>query len=115
MSLYNGNVFPSVISLLLVQIIFIKCLSYLLHFLFRPLKQPLVISEIVCGIILGPSVLGFIPNYTKTLFPPTSVQELNEIAQLTLVIYLFLVGLSLNPEKIKKNIKISILGIYIYI
>lgn len=91
MSLYNGQVLSSVISLLLIQLIFIKCLSYLLYIFFKPLKQPLVIAEIVAGIILGPSILGFIPGYMDTIFPTASIEKLNEIAQLALVFYLFLV------------------------
>jgi Kef-type K+ transport system membrane component KefB len=109
MSLYNGQVLSSVISLLLIQLIFIKCLSYLLYIFFKPLKQPLVIAEIVAGIILGPSILGFIPGYMDTIFPTASIEKLNEIAQLALVFYLFLIGLSLT-EDLRQNVKLCLIA-----
>lgn len=33
------------------------------------MNQPRVIAEVLAGIILGPSVLGYIPGWIDTLFP----------------------------------------------
>lgn len=95
MSLFDGNIFSSTISLLLAQILFILFLTRLLNLLLSPLKQPLVISEIICGIIVGPSVMGFIPNFSNVFFSQQSISQLNEIAQLGLVFYLFMVFLNM--------------------
>ena len=46
------------LSLLLLQIATIVVVSRLLGFLFTKIGQPLVIGEIIAGIILGPSLLS---------------------------------------------------------
>lgn len=126
MSLFDGQILASTISLLLVQILIITCLARILNTLMKPIKQPMVIAEILCGIILGPSVLGFLPGFSNNIFPLQSLPLLNEIAQLGLVLYLFMViknsllyfkkkklkvGINLNPSEIKKNYKKSLVGI----
>lgn len=47
------------ISILLIQIIVVLLAVRLFSFLFRYIGQPGVIGEIVAGIVLGPSLLGY--------------------------------------------------------
>ena len=67
-----------------------------------------MISEVIGGIILGPSVLGQIPGFTNAIFPKTSIPQLTLIANIGLVLYLFLVGVELDPRMVLKQAKISI-------
>lgn len=67
------------------------------------LKQPRVIMEVVGGILLGPSALGHIPGYLDTVFPKQSLGYLALVANLGLVLYLFLVGVELDPEVRKEG------------
>lgn len=61
------------------------------------LGQPPVIGEIIAGIALGPSLLGLLPgDPDKALFPNDVVPQLKIIAQLGLVLFMFLVGLELD-------------------
>jgi hypothetical protein len=39
--------------------------------------EPSVIAEVITGILLGPSVMGFVPGFTKNIFPPTSITIFN--------------------------------------
>src|ERR1051325_11011979 len=65
--------------------------------LLRRLGQPAVIGEIIGGILLGPSFLGRVaPDLWALLFPPSSVPFINVIAQLGVILYMFLVGLKLD-------------------
>src|SRR5580765_7677586 len=57
-----------------------------------------VLSKEIGGIILGPSVLGHIPGFKATIFPDESFSHLTLIANIELLLYLFLVGLQLDPQ-----------------
>jgi Kef-type K+ transport system membrane component KefB len=61
------------------------------------LGQPRVIGEIVAGVLLGPSVLGIVaPDLLDLVFPSAVIEALHVIAQLGLVLFMFLVGLELD-------------------
>ncbi len=69
---------------------------------FRFIGQPLVIGEIVAGVMLGPSFLGLIsPQTSAWLFPIAVVPLLNVLAQAGLIFFMFLIGLDLNPKHLK--------------
>lgn len=86
-------------------------LGNLLAWLFVRFGQPAVIGEVVAGILLGPSLLGRIsPAAMHWLIPsPESdphglvVSSLKMIAQLGVVLYMFLVGLELNTQKVGRQ------------
>ncbi|NBT58921.1 cation:proton antiporter [bacterium] len=72
--------------------------------LFQLLGQPLVIGEVVGGILLGPSFLGsYAPQIQKTLLPDQTLPFLGVIAQLGVVFYMFVVGLELDLKVLKKS------------
>lgn len=71
--------------------------------MFSFLKQPRVIAEVAGGIILGPTVMGRIPNFTAKIFPTQSVSYLNLVANIGLILFLFLVGLEVDVSVMKKN------------
>ena len=61
--------------------------------IFRFLRQPAVIGEIVAGMMLGPSLLGRIwPAAFGYLLPPLIAPFLDVLAQLGIILYMFLVG-----------------------
>jgi K+:H+ antiporter len=64
--------------------------------------QPAVIGEITTGIVLGPSVLGGLwPAAQATLLPKLVVPQLNVLAQLGVVLFVFLTGLELNTRLLR--------------
>ncbi|MDQ3980532.1 MAG: cation:proton antiporter [Actinomycetota bacterium] len=65
--------------------------------LLQKVHQPHVIGEIIAGIMLGPSLLGKLwPSAFESLFPPYLMSYLDVLAQLGLILYMFLVGLELD-------------------
>jgi Kef-type K+ transport system membrane component KefB len=65
----------------------------LLRNVMRHLRQPPVIGEIAAGIILGPSVLGLLPgDLTDRLFPTEIRPMLSAIAQVGLLLFIFMIG-----------------------
>ena len=72
--------------------------------IFRNAHQPPVVGEIIAGILLGPSLLGRLaPNLSAYLFPHTVGPFLNIIAQVGVILYMFLVGLELDPALLRKR------------
>jgi Kef-type K+ transport system membrane component KefB len=90
------------LSLLLVQIAVVLIAARLVGLLFRRLHQPQVMGEMVAGILLGPSLLGWVaPAASARLFPVESLGFLNSISQVGLLIFMFLVGVELNPRLLR--------------
>ncbi len=76
----------------------------LLSVLFRFIGQPPVIGEVVGGILLGPSFLGRVwPEAGAFLLPPSVAPYLGVVAQLGVILYMFLVGLELNPAVLRER------------
>ncbi len=86
------------LPLLLGQMALIVALARIMGRLFRWFRQPQVVGEMLAGMILGPSVLGWImPSFSLALFPPQSLGFLNSISLVGLVLFMFKVGLELDP------------------
>ncbi|KAK0517994.1 K(+)/H(+) antiporter [Tilletia horrida] len=65
------------------------------------------IAEVITGILLRPSVMGHIPGFTRNVFPTASLPNLNLMANVSLVLFLFTVGLEVDLAVIKKNVRAS--------
>jgi Kef-type K+ transport system membrane component KefB len=64
--------------------------------------QPPVIGEMIAGLLLGPSFLGWLaPSWYQQLFPASSLPALNGLSQIGLVLFMFLVGLRLDLGEVK--------------
>ena len=87
------------LPLLLIQIAVILFAARIVGWLFRKVGQPQVMGEMVAGILLGPSLLGWLsPAISSALFPPASLGFLNSLSQVGLLLFMFLVGAELNTE-----------------
>lgn len=96
--------------LVLVEVLVVIGLSRLVGLGFRYIKQPLVIGEIVAGIMLGPSLLGLVaPEVSAWLFPSAAVPFLEILAEIGLIFFMFLIGLELNPKYLKGQLNVAIL------
>jgi Kef-type K+ transport system membrane component KefB len=78
--------------------------------------QPPVIGEVLAGILLGPSFLGaWSPDAMHALIPDASVDPggkvtaaIAAIAQVGVILYMFLVGLELNAAKLKHQAQAAV-------
>jgi Kef-type K+ transport system membrane component KefB len=68
--------------------------------------QPQVVGEMIAGVILGPSLLGFFfPDLTRALFPPESLRVLYVGAQLGVGLYMFLVGVEFDTRQFSQRMR----------
>jgi len=104
----NTN-FAHPLSILLIQIIVIIIVSRIFGWFFKRIGQPTVIGEIVAGIILGPSLLGFFfPDFFLVLFPPKSFDNLQVLSQVGLILFMFIVGMELDLSVLKNRAREAI-------
>ena len=88
----------------LLALVVIIVAARVVGFVFRRLGQPPVIGEIIAGILLGPSLLGRLaPEASAFLLPPSVAPFLQVIAQVGVILYMFLVGLELNPIYLRRS------------
>ncbi|KAL4809688.1 Sodium/hydrogen exchanger family-domain-containing protein [Aspergillus unguis] len=95
------------IILFIIQAFIIIVLCRLLHWPLSKIRQPRVIAEVIAGIVLGPSVMGRVPNFTDSIFPSESIPSLNLFANVGLVLYLFLVGLETDLRFLVSNWRVA--------
>ena len=100
----------SPLSILLLQIIVIIVVAKLFGAVFRRIGQPPVMGEMVAGITLGPSLLGWLSPQTMTfLFPTSSMTTLGVFSQVGVVLFMFIVGMELDLEHLKERASSAIM------
>jgi Kef-type K+ transport system membrane component KefB len=92
----------------LSQAVIIIVFCRVLHWPLSKIRQPRVIAEVIGGIILGPSVMSRIPHFEQTIFPKESLTNLNLVANLGLLLFLFLVGLEVNMRVFTHNWRVAL-------
>lgn len=89
------------LAIFLMQITVIVALARLCGQLCKRVGQPAVMGEIIAGLLLGPSLLGTIaPACSNFLFPAASLGNLQMLSQIGLILFMFVVGMELDPELI---------------
>ena len=96
--------FRAPVSVLLTQIVVILVVAGWFRRLFRRLRQPPVMGEMIAGIVLGPSVLGLLfPIALPFLFPPASLETLRLLSQIGVVLFMFTVGMEVNTQHLREK------------
>lgn len=98
------------LSLLLLQVIVIITVARGLGMLFTKLGQPAVIGEMIGGILLGPSLLGWLtPQVGAFLFPASSLGPLQMLGQIGVILFMFIVGMEVNPQSLRQRAHSAVL------
>jgi Kef-type K+ transport system membrane component KefB len=92
------NHITSTVELFLIAMLIVFSVPYLI---WRGLRTeyyaPLVVVQIICGILLGPGVLGAIfPDAHAAVFNPQVIGALNGVAWWAVMIFVFIAGLELD-------------------
>lgn len=104
-----AHVLSSPLALFIVQAVVVVVAARAIGLLTRKIEQPMVIAEVVAGILLGPSLLGWLaPEASRVLFPASSMGLLGTVSQIGLMLFMFIVGLELDPNLLKKRVHSSV-------
>jgi Kef-type K+ transport system membrane component KefB len=92
----------STTEIFLLALLIIFVVPYLVWRLDRTeYVAPLVIVQIIMGVVLGPGVLGAaFPEYHRFVFNPDVVKTLNGIAQWGVMLFVMLAGVELDLKKV---------------
>jgi len=96
--------FSHPLAIFILQLIIIIAVSRVCAYLFKKIGQPAVMGEIIAGILLGPSFFGtLIPGFTSFVFPPSSLNNLQMLSQVGLILFMFVIGMELDLNVIKRK------------
>jgi Kef-type K+ transport system membrane component KefB len=75
----------------------------------RWLGQPMVVAEVIAGILLGPSLLGAAaPLVEAAVFPPASFGALNMVSQIGLILFMCVIGLKLDLGLLRGRVRSTV-------
>ncbi len=87
----------SLLLRMLVQLAVIIVASLLGARVAQWFRQPAVVGEIAAGLLLGPSLFGWLfPTAAQAIFAPETAQVMQILSQIGLILLLFLVGLEFD-------------------
>ncbi|CAD5181661.1 unnamed protein product [Musa acuminata subsp. malaccensis] len=109
---------------LIFQIVMVFFIYRATHAVFRLFGQPIHVSQIVAGIILGPSILSRDAKFAKSIVSQKNYESVVTISIITYMLFFFVIGvkadLGVIPKVGKKAVAIAIFStllpiVFIYI
>lgn len=96
--------FRHTLPVLLMQMLVVLGVAKLIGYLFQRIGQQAVMGEILAGIVLGPSLFGWLmPEGFQFLFPASSLSNLHLLSQIGLVLFMFVIGMELDTGILKSR------------
>jgi Kef-type K+ transport system membrane component KefB len=87
-----------------LQLAFILVVCRIVGVIARRFGQPQVVAEMIAGVVMGPSLLGWLwPMAQQQLFPKASMSIIYAVSQVGLVLYMFLVGAEFQVDLIRRR------------
>ncbi|NUK03895.1 cation:proton antiporter [Streptomyces lunaelactis] len=100
----EGTLWANPLTRFLLTVAVILFVSHCLGGLMNRIGQPPVLGEILGGLALGPSALGLLwPEASAQLFPPGVLDNLDKVAQLGLIIFMFLIGCEVRTGRLRNQ------------
>lgn len=95
---------------LLLQLIVIVVATRTIGSVFFKFGLPAVVGEIAAGILLGPSLLGWLcPSISNFIFTTASLNILGLFSQIGVTVFMFIMGMELDVSDLKEKARPAIL------
>ncbi|HWH13595.1 MAG TPA: cation:proton antiporter, partial [Miltoncostaeaceae bacterium] len=91
------------VAYVLLAIVLIVAAARILGSLMKYIGQPVVVGEIIAGVLLGPTLLG--KELSGDIFPTETRPVLSAIATVALIFFMFLVGLDLDMSLLRGRVR----------
>ncbi|KAF6163866.1 hypothetical protein GIB67_024721 [Kingdonia uniflora] len=109
---YGDNPLSFAYPRLLVELSLIIIIMRTIQLILKPLKQPRVVSEIIGGIIIGPSVLGRNKTFARMVFPKKGAPILETMMVIAMMYFLFITAVKMDTSMIRAGKKVSVITVY---
>ncbi len=94
---------------LILQLVVIVGVARAVGFAAQRAGQPAVIGEIAAGVLLGPSLMGWLaPGTSAFLFPAASMPILQLLSQIGVLLFMFVVGVELEPAYLRGKARAAV-------
>jgi Kef-type K+ transport system membrane component KefB len=98
------------------QLAFILAVCRIVGLIAKRIGQPQVVGEMIAGVVMGPSLFGLLfPELQAHIFPKASLTITYAVAQIGLVLYMFLIGVEFDLDLIRSRLRsaasVSLAGI----
>ncbi|KAM3309468.1 cation/H(+) antiporter 15-like [Capsicum chacoense] len=113
---YNGDdPLDYAVPSLLLQLSLISIFTRILQSLLKPLGQPLIVSQILGGVILGPSVIGKNGELSSKVFPTKGRSVLDTLSVFGFMLFIFQIGVKIDLSIVLKSSKKALaVGILVF-
>jgi Kef-type K+ transport system membrane component KefB len=96
--------FDAPLGHLFLQLLVIIVISRMAGAIFSKLGQPSVVGEMAAGILLGPSLFGWVsPEAFAFVFPSESLGTIKLLSQIGVCLFMFTVGMELNIAHVRSK------------
>jgi Kef-type K+ transport system membrane component KefB len=94
---------------LLLQLVVVLLAARSAGFLFARFGQPGVVGGMTAGILLGPSLFGWLaPELFGKVFAPGTSVVLQQLGQIGVILFMFLVGLDVKGEHLRRRVHAAV-------
>ncbi len=98
------------LSRFFLQLFVVIAVSYAVGWLFTRCGQPAVVGEMMAGVLLGPSLFGWVaPGVFQYVFAASSLEPLHLLSQVGVCLFMFAVGMEMDWAELREKASAALL------